>query len=54
MFLSNGVECNDGMAVRPVVVLGSGVTTDEIQKTDQTETEATWSYTANPTVTVNE
>ena len=54
MFGSDGIEDVAGMAVRPVVVLGSGVTANEIQKTDQTEIEAAWSYTANPTVTVNE
>ena len=49
LFRSNGYEHSDGLAVRPVVILGSDVTIDDIQKTDQTEREAIWNYTANPT-----
>ena len=49
LFDSNGTERSVGLAVRPVVILGSDVTIDDIQKTDQTEREAIWNYTANPT-----
>ena len=38
MFHSNGVECNRGFAVRPVVSLKSSVTSTQVQKiTDKTE-----------------
>ena len=48
LFGSYGIEVYEGLAVRPVVVLKSDVTAKQVGKTEQTETEATWSYTANP------
>ncbi len=48
LFGSDGSEGRGCCAVRPVVVLDSGVTAEQISKTNQTETEATWNYTANP------
>ena len=34
--------------MRPVVILKSNVTVEQVSKTDQTEEEEPWSYTSNP------
>lgn len=43
MFYSHGVEDDGGLAVRPVVVLGSDVTESDIQVIEA-QTETTWNY----------
>ncbi len=43
MFISYGDEYDDGLAVRPVVVLGSDVTESDIQVIEA-QTETTWNY----------
>lgn len=48
LFDSYGNEGRYGCAVRPVVVLNSDVTEEDIQEITTTVTEETWNYTMNP------